>query len=306
MPLRLRLWLLLISACTLTVGSEEIRKPLASIPAGRGDLRYEVTAGPCVKRECPIVVALLNGSRALDTRVLEKKSSSSKFEKTELERGYGVGDPAHLNTGITVWRSGGDDEDEMTLAVRPFRLAPDLTGILIDQRTGFEHVKRWHTLLAANDNKLVELWKGSEGAGPTYSTTAPVESSGGRQALLFYSVFFYPGNDAPDKLRIDVLAYDPRSGRMSPYKAELNGLTLGPYKTVAETRQTRSQFKSCGAMLWVLPASGFPDGKDSGYVLATVASTRGAAEAVEAELKKCAPTAKFSAFRLERDSLVLW
>ena len=175
----------------------------------------------------------------------------------------------HLSERRTVWRSG-DDEDETILSIRPFRLSHELTGILIDERQGFEHVKRWHALLAANGNKLVELWKGAEGAGPTYSTTAQVALPDGRQGLLFYSVFLNPDNTAPDKLRIEALTYESKTGKMIPYQAELNGLTVGPYDTVAAARQARALKRSCGPALWVLSASAAPGAPRAGYMLATL------------------------------------
>lgn len=299
-------WTLLISILVLAAQAQEQRTPLAEIPVAGGDLRYEVAAGNCVQRECPVVVLLLGGSHTFDHRALEKSSSSSNFTKRVAKREDGVGDPAHLNASVTVWGSGDEDDDATVLAVRPFRLTRDFTGILIDQRTGFEHVKRWHTLLAAKDNKLIELWKGSEGAGPTYSTAAVIETPDGRQALLFYSVFFYPGDEAPDKLHIEALVYDAGRGRMAPYNSEMSIVRLGPYPSVAEARGARSACKSSGVSLWVLPAKGFPHGRDDEYVLVTVASTRVAGRAAEAELRKCLPSAKLSLFGLKRDSFSLW
>jgi hypothetical protein len=272
------------------------------VPA-KGDQEYEVTSGPCIKRKCPIAVSLLAGRRTLDRRTLEMNSSSENFQKSTLDRWDGNGDPAHFQSAITAWRSG-DDEDETVLAVSSFRLAPGLTGILIDQRAGFENVKRRHVLLASRNNKLVELWKRAEGTGPTYSTTVPLDASGGRQALLFYSVFLYPENDAPDRLLIESLAYDAATGRMMPYSIDLNVITLGPFRTVAAARTQRAGYKRCEPSLWVLPAKGF--GGQVGYVLATVASTPASGQAAELELKKCAPAAKLSSFRMKPDKLNLW
>lgn len=292
---------LLVSWSGLAAPQESGRTVLR-VPA-TGDQEYEVSSGPCVKRKCPIAVSLLAGGRTIDRRMLEMNSSSQTFEKRALDRWDGVGDPAHFRSTIVAWHSG-DDEDETVLAVSLFRLAPGLTGILIDQRAGFENIKRRHVLFAARNNRLVELWKRSEGPGPTYSTTVPVDVPGGRQELLFYSAFLYPENDAPDRLLIESVIYDAATGRMIPYSADLNGLTLGPFRTVADARTQRAKYQRCEPSLWVLPAKGFRG--EGGYMLATVASTPASAQAAEVELKKCAPAAKFSAFRMKRDKLDLW
>ncbi|HYK36824.1 hypothetical protein [Alloacidobacterium sp.] len=236
---------------------------------------------------------------------MDMESSSASYEKDALEQGDGAGDPSYLRQDVAVWSSG-DEESETTLAIFPFRLAQGLDGILIDQRYGFEHVKRRHVLLGAKNNKLIELWKGTEGAGPTYSTTAAVNIAGGREALLFYNFFSNPVNDAPDKLRIQALAYDAATGTMAPYSTEFSVLAIGPFRTIADARKQYAAKNSCSPWLWVLPAKEFEKPAGSGYVLATVASTSEIAKSIKAEARKCGFTAEISLFSMKRDSIDLW
>jgi hypothetical protein len=265
---------------------------------------YEVAAEPCLKEGCSVTVELLAGQHVLDRHVLEMKFSSSRFEKSKLEPGDGFGDPSYSKPGTTVWRSG-EDEDETVLVISPFLLQPGLTGILIDQRYGFEHVKRRHVLLAPKDNRLVELWKESEGAGPTYSTAVPVGISQGRESLLFYNVFFNPGDNASDKLHLQSLIYDSASGTMAPYSRQFNALVIGPFHTVAEARKQRSSHSSCSRALWVLPAKEFK-GPANEYVLSTVASTSEIARSVETRLTSCKFDSNVSVVPMNRDAINLW
>lgn len=271
---------------------------------GDANQHYEVAAGPCLRGRCSITVELWAGERVLDRHALELKSVSASFQKSELELGDGFGDPAYLKPGTTGWRSG-EDEEETVLAFTPFSLQPGLTGILVDQRYGFEHVKRRHVLLAVRDNRLVELWKESEGAGPTYSSVVPVGISKGRESLLFYSVFLSPDDNAPDKLYLQSLIYDPTSSTMVRYSRQLNALAIGPFHTIAEARKQRSNHSSCIRGLWVLPAREFGESADA-YVLSTIVSNSEVARSVEAQLARCTFDSKISLIRMNRNAIDLW
>jgi hypothetical protein len=141
---------------------------LDGVDAGAA-FRYRVAVGNCRDESCAIVVHLAKDGRDIDHKQLSWKVSAARFELTELSAGDGAGDPLNPDKSIPAWTAG-EESDATTLAIRPIHLTATLRGILLDQRVGFEHVKRQHTIIAALNGKLRVLWAASDGSGPTYST----------------------------------------------------------------------------------------------------------------------------------------
>jgi hypothetical protein len=250
-------------------------------------------------------VSLLEGERTAGEYDLTWKGASRDVSLDPATRSSGAGDPLRADPTIKIWRSG-TEADAVSTAARLLSLAPGLNGLLIDQRAGFEHVKREHSLYAALDGKLVRIWTASEGAGPTWSTTAIVNAGDDRQGVVHYEAFIYPSDDQPDKLRATALVWDPVQRKMVSYNTRFYGLASDPFDSIAAARHARADFRQCHVALWVLPAGSFPDRADSGFVLAAMGSDQKASEAAAAALKQCAPAAKMSVFQMDRATFSVW
>lgn len=127
-------------------------------------LQYEVSIGTCVQKECPVLISLLEAGKMLDQARAEWASTTRTPMREEVSLGWGVGDPAGPPEGITAWMTG-EEEGYLGTAVRGVALSAGIHGLLIDQRSGFEHIKRHHELFVHQDRRLRRAWSAAEGAG---------------------------------------------------------------------------------------------------------------------------------------------
>ncbi len=274
---------------------------LTHFSAGPDALEYRVVSSGCINGKCPVLVELVRDGKELDSRELEVAGTSSSFEPAEAGFQDGVGDPAWPEKNVAFWVSG-DPEEEMGLAVRPVKLSAGQIGILIDQRAGFEHLKRFHALLAVKDDKLMEVWKAADGAaGPTFTSTALVETQQRTQMLVFYSGLFYP-QDQSDTLAVQGVGWDLSKGKMTSRTVALEIMTLGSYAAPQEAQRARRKYRACGVELWVLPSHGLDAASKGKFVLATFATTAVHAEAANASLKRCATHAVIDRKRIVREA----
>jgi hypothetical protein len=294
----------LVGALAAAIAAQTVPQPLAVIPVDAAGRRYEVSSGLCAHGSCRIVVRLMQGGRELDAQAIETRVPSRAFRPTAFKRANGAGDPLASTVDAQAYSSG-QEENSVTLIVRPVKLTRELAGALIDLRFGFEHVKRHHEIFAASGGKLRKIWSAEEGEGPTYSTTALASLADGRQRLVYFSFFNYPDESGPDKLRIEAMAYDDRARKFAPDKAPLKGLFAGPYASIAEARTARMEQNRCRIPFWVLPASEFASA-NNGFVVVTVSASAGNISRVAGELKSCAAGMSFSSYKAERDSLIMW
>lgn len=303
--LRIFLSFVLVHSFNAASAGDGQSKVLAAIPAMSQGLRYELSVGACARGECPILVHLVGEQGELDVQTLSLKAPSSHFHQRKFQRGNGAGDPlAEDAEMITV--SFGDGEDAVTLVARPIKLTASLNGIVIDERFGFEEIKRDHWAFAALDGKLRKVWSAEEGDGPTFSTTAVVNLPDGRQRLVYFSVFNSPDTHEPDKLSVKALVFDGGRRQFVADRTALIGFVWGPYESVSAAREVRSQLRTCRLPLWVLPANNFPEVHHVGFVIATVSSSEEEVTRASVVLKSCSDKAPFVPFRTEQESLVLW
>jgi hypothetical protein len=258
---------------------------LATAPATPdGKRTYEVAIGECSGNECPMLVSLLEGEKVVDQSRTEWASTDREPRPDELEPGWGVGDLVGKPAAVTVWATG-DEEKYLGTAIRVVSLADGVIGLLIDQRTGFEHIKRRHELFVVTDGKLVKAWQKGEGAGPVSSTTAIAKTDGGSEAVVYFEGFAHSGN-RPDTMKAVTIAWD--GGRVVERQAPVPAAAIGGFPTVQAARRYQAQNKECAGWYWVLPASQFDGADQQGFALALPSATRQGAEARSAEISQCA------------------
>jgi hypothetical protein len=245
-----------------------------------------VSIAPCVGNECPIAISLVEGSAIIDRTSAEWAASTREPVTEDVEHGWGAGDPAAAPADLVAWATG-EEERYVGTAVRPVRLAPNLTGVLIDQRSGFEHVKRHHALFIANGRRIERVWDVGESAGPEWTSVAIVPASNGHDAIVLFRGFRYPASDRTDSLSATILSWNPAEGQLVERAddAQIHAAVIGGFPSVGATRQAKSADTDCLGPFWVLPNARFADRQESGFVLAlpsvSADQARAAAECAE-------------------------
>jgi len=264
-----------------------------------GALGYEVSVAPCADMECPFQVRLLEGTKVWATLDLDWMKAHGPVTKEKVDESSGVGDPLQPDTQQTAWSTGEEKENVSTVA-RSVRLAPELNGLLVDQRAGFDRLKRRHYLFVARENKLTRVWQQEEGAGPTWSTVETVNSPrDGSLRLLYFSGFRYPSNDQPDWLQLSVYRWNPAKNELqlaAPELPSVFAVIAGSYSTVAKAREAQ-EGNTCLGGFWVLNSDEFSKLGPGNFVLAAVSHSGHAASRSSEALKSCVPSSPVSVIR---------
>ena len=251
------------------------------------------------------MIRLMQGGRELDRQAIELLGSSADFRPTAFKYANGAGDPLATNTEDGQTYTGGVEEDSITVVIRRVRLTPELAGVLIDLRFGFEHLKRMHEIVAAAGGKLRKVWSAEEGAGPTYSTTALSGQPDGHDRLVYFSFFNYPDDGGADKISVTAFSYDSVTRSFQVENAPLAALLAGPYRSIGEARAARNHWKECRVPFWVLPG-GALGSSPGGYVVATFSTSSPNLSRAAGSLKHCAAEATFSVYEVKEGSLSIW
>lgn len=246
---------------------------LTRLPASTdASLVFEVAIGACVNQDCPVLISLSRGDTLLDQKRTEWSSRTTEPTQEELDPGWGAGDPVGP-AAVTAW-STGEEEGYLGTAVRPVLLSVDTHGLLIDQRTGFEHLKRRHELYVVLDNKLERVWEAAEGAGPAWTSTAIVPLKDDRQGILYFNGFLYPLHTTPDQLEISLLAWEPRDRKLKKQpQFTVQAVVVAGYTSVAAAQRARTAQPECLGLFWVLPATRLSGAASGRYVLALPGSS---------------------------------
>jgi hypothetical protein len=185
---------------------ESAPRAVATFPAS-AQLSFGLAPGTCTGGKCPAVVELLAGDTIIDSSVLDFAASSAQFSKGVADKIMGAGDPLADGDALPVWMAG-DGENAVSTTARSVKLSPDVTGLLVNQTGGFEHVKRRHYVFISDDNKVKRVWTGEEGAGPAWSATALVDAADGQSQDIVYLTGFQPGGSAPDTVDAKRYSWD--------------------------------------------------------------------------------------------------
>lgn len=256
------------------------------VDAGADGLSYGLVDGRCVEGRCAAIIQLRSATRLLDSVALEFAASGATLER---EQGAGAG------AGWTA----GHDEGAVTTLIRPVRLGPGFTGLLVQQSGGFEHVKRRYDVFVHDGAKLRKIGSAAEGPGPAWSTAAVVSSADGAQDDIVYLEGFRPGGSSADRLSATRLTWDgARRALVQQPLVHLPALIAGEFASVGAARKA-ADAEPCLADYWVLPAERF-GGKRGRLVLASVdAQQRG----VDAELARaCTKPVKRHAAAFQPDA----
>ncbi len=197
----------------------------------------------------------------------------------------------------SAW-SAGEEEGTVTASARllalPGTAAPP--AVLVDQRAGFEHLKRRHTVYAVVEGKIKKVWSRAEPAGPQVSW---VLAPPGRPPVHL-SVFLQPDGSGPDKLAAHELVWNGARSLLAERggASGLMGVVAGTYGSVADAQAARSA--ACLAEYWVIDTQPLKWTLPQRYALLLPASQRSAASAEVARLKRCRPNVQARAVPLPR------
>ncbi|MGC2660350.1 MAG: hypothetical protein WA324_20550, partial [Bryobacteraceae bacterium] len=202
-----------------------------------GTLEYELTIAPCRQTACVFEVRLRNGNSVVSTLDLDWAKAYKPLTKDNADESSGVGDPLEAAKQIMAW-STGEEKDNVSTVARTVRLTPQLNGLLIDQRAGFDLLKRHHDLVVAVGGRLVPAWTDQEGTGPTWSTVVVANSApNAPQEILAFNGFRQPSNDLPDWLSFRAYEWDPNTHELASAAngtPELHAVLAGNFKTAAD------------------------------------------------------------------------
>lgn len=253
-----------------------------------GHFDFDLTMLPCRLHECPIQVRLLAAGRVVDHLALPVPASSQRVKAEFVDQDWGA-DP-----GLKAWRSGFESEYVATVG-RLLTLTPQVTGLLVSQRYGFEHVKRAHLLVLPRRGKLRVIWKAVEGEGPTWSATRVLPGATAGQDIGYFQGFFDPDGDAPGRFEAARLRWDGTTASLQetplPDRAmPLYVLSLGDYESVAKAREARFTYASCLSSYWVLDGGAFRGMSHTRPFVGKVYPRRSQAEEAAHNAKSCLPS----------------
>jgi hypothetical protein len=270
---------------------------LVPVPAASADrvlqtfradgLVLELAIAECRSSECPIEVRLRRDRRVVDRVALPFAASSQRASIELVDTIWGA------DAGRKAWATG-EENNYVSTAARPLRIAPRTTALLVSQLAGFDHLKRNHLLLVPRAGKLVVAWEGREGAGPTWSATEIVGSPGSdRQEVAYFYGFFDPTEVAFERLDVIRLSWNAAAARVrqTPLPARsmpLYLLDLGTHDTAAQAREARAA-NTCLSPYWVLDAGRFRAGAGRSALVGALYATRTAADRAARSVRRCLP-----------------
>jgi hypothetical protein len=261
-------------------------------------LRYQLSIAPCAQSTCQIEVRLIEGNMAYETLPLDWSSTPAQPVKTAIDESLGAGDPLQKKWQGKAWEIG-TEEGNVSITARVIPLTKQLNGLLVDQRAGFEHLKRSHYLFVANGRNLVRAWTGSEGEGPTWSNVEISEPlSDGSQAFIYINGFRYPAEngaeDVADSLELAIYRWNERKNLLENVPVtdssfSIVALIAGTYETVAEARKAITQNSDCLKNFLVLGADSLPRAFKGNFAIAALSTKAALAEQL---MEGCAPGVK--------------
>jgi hypothetical protein len=280
---------------------------LETFPVARSSrLHYEISLAPCAKSGCPYQVRLVEGKQVYGTESLEWLASPAQVAKTEVDVTMGVGDPFQKSWEGSAWQVG-EENQNVTVTARSIALTPQLSGVMVYQSAGFEHVKRRHYLFVAIGRKLARAWSDSEGQGPTWSTVEVSEPlPDGSQSFIYFRGFWYPREDGPDDKpdTLEVASYRWNAQKSvientplqeSPFS--VFALIAGVYDTLADAEKAKRLHFDCLRGFMVLSDDSplqIPKGK---FAVAALTTKTSLAEPVVAG---CAPALRIRVEKLSQ------
>ena len=254
-----------------------------------GRFVLDLAIAKCRSSECSIEVRLRRTNRVVARVTLPNAASSQRVRAETTDALWGA------DVGRRAWATG-EEADYASTAARLLRIAPQITALLVSQRSGFEHLKRNHLLLVPRAGKLVVAWEAREGQGPTWSATQIIGNNPYRREIVYFNGFYDPDEDAIERLDAVGLSFDAASARLRetalPTRTmPLYLLNLGIHETIAQAREARSAEPYCLTAHWILDASRFRADASGKAIVGSLYATRAAAEEAAHSAKSCLPVA---------------
>jgi hypothetical protein len=237
-----------------------------SLPA-RAGLFVDLVRRDC-QEECSLAVASRGGGAVSVSSLnwpLPAGPASPARGMSSSDDVYALAAPRQAR----FW-SVGEEEASATVGITPIG-AEGQPRVLVEVEAGFEHVKRFHALLALSSAGWVTLWSRDDPPGP-HGTAVAVIPSGGVERLLYLDAFFDPNDEAADELAASELVLDgagtsvteqPASAALAVYV-----LPLQEFSTAARAKAARAN--ACLAGTLALPASRFAASATRGVALVKV------------------------------------
>jgi hypothetical protein len=232
-------------------------------------------------------VRLLRGKTLLSSVHLDWVKANGPATKDTVDESSGAGDPLRPDTDQTAWSTGAEKESVSTVA-RRVRLTPELTGLLIDRRAGFDVLKRHHDLYVAVNRKLVLAWNDEDGPGPSWSTVAlSGPGKDGSQDIFSFRGFRSPSSTDPDRLSLSIYHWNASQNKLvERQRSEASAVIAGTYESAAKAREVQNG-ASCLDSFWVLRSEGFSRLTPGKFVLAAVSGRKELAEKKADEIRTC-------------------
>ncbi len=268
---------------------------LGECPAvSTGGVRFEVVIGACTKaRSCPVQVHLFKGKRKLDSATLKWRSETRTPTPEPVDAVWGAGDPLIGEPSHPAAQTGKESGYLSTLT-RCVRLDSGHQGVLVTQRTGFEHLKRQNTVFVAQGERLKRAWQMEEGAGPVWTSVMLVpDGARGGQWLVRVDASRSPDEGESDTLTASAFGWDASRAALveKAWGTDvplLSAAVVGGFQSVAEARRVRDEQSECLESFWVLPLVELKGAPLSGaYVLVALSADRTRAESALEHARRC-------------------
>jgi hypothetical protein len=236
--------------------------------------------------ECPFRVRLMESGKAVDTVALPETACGPP-RPMKVDRAFGTAPEARAwITGTEACQAG--------VAAMTVTLSERDLALLVTQRIGWERVARRHVLYRVDKGKLRSVWSADEGLSSSSITSVSVLPLAGAssQDVAFMRVQL-SDDEVAERLVATRLRWDPVAAQIveSPLPdlaSPLSVRQVGPFKTVAAARAARMRLgASCFRDYDLMPVRLLPGGSRSGFLLAMVFATRGAATTMGAGADHC-------------------
>jgi len=258
---------------------------------------FELSVGACVNGECPILVVLSDETRQLDSFKLPVAASTQEMSEDTVDLLWGA-DP-----GQQAW-SAGEESTYVGIAARLVQFTRDRVGLLVTQRYGFEHLKRWHSVFLPRGGKLWSAWEASDSAGPAWSATHVMDGPERTQWIAHFRGFFAETESEPDRLEVSRLRITAAGDSLEEVPLPSSDIPLyavqaASFANVTAARRAKAAAE-CLASSAVLSGADYPDMGSDMVFIGFLFEARSKADAFADSISSCMGRPVASIVQLQR------
>jgi hypothetical protein len=231
---------------------------------------------------CSFGVSLVDAGKVID-RVEEFEPPCGRATAVRASRMMGA------DLDARAW-STTNEHCETDIAARIVELSPNVRGLLVSQRAGFEYAYRSHHLYLARSGRLQRLWAHEEGVDGANWTTATVVSAGrpNEEDVVLIDIERTATGSAA-RVAAKRIHLERTSGRVVETRlpdlaTPLYLVKVGQFRSLAEAMRADAP---CLRDLNVFNATAFVKGFSKGFFRGAVLARRSDVKAVLATLAKC-------------------